>query len=125
MEEKTAAEKMARWAKAANTDANGSGSAMCPNGHPWYTFWTTDDDGVRIVEPSVCPDIGAGHEEGCGLGWVATMCWGGKDEHDQDRGPGEWVERAPEELAVIRAEVQRRIEAGKKPVADVAEALSH
>ncbi len=93
-----------------NTAENGSGSAMCPAGHPWYASWTTDDAGVVSVTPATCPEQGAGHDQGCGLGWVARMV------HGENLPPGDWVERDPVEAAAVVAERDRRIAEGSKEI---------
>lgn len=103
--------------KPPNTPANGSGSAMCPLGHPWYATFSTDDAGVLTVAPETCPDVGAGHEEGCGLPWVARMTWG------EGEPPGDWVQREATEHAAAMEQAARMRAAGALPVPDVAAAL--
>ena len=83
-----------------NDGAFGRGSAICPAGHPWQAGWSTDEAGQKHVSPDTCK------EEGCGLGWVATMSIG-------DDGPkGDWVNRDLEEVLLISNEVSRREKAG-------------
>jgi hypothetical protein len=100
-----------------NTPENGQGSAVCPMGHPWYASWTTGEDAVVMLTPDTCPDAGAGHTDGCGLGWVARMT------HGPDEPPGDWVQRDPVEAGIVVAEYERRKAAGAAPVLDVAGTL--